>query len=653
MKKLSPKTFLMSDSYHYWAHQGALMGLLVSGLLTGVVLTLMLGMWFEFSAASHEIFFNTDKALAYDGFARVTIMKSNDLFNVDDVLLIFSSRDSDALYMIFAWWRWSFYSALGGTLCWGVIVLIRNEYKKIIPFFVAGVGYWGAQFATPTLPQKLDVSYLLEITSHLFLILASYITIHYVQKRITFNAQHQTGEQSTLIAYASQSGTAKSIALKMASSSHVDCDIRDFSQLTPQCLLSYNQLFVVASTYGEGQAPEKSASFSRALTLWKNQLDHLSYAVLALGDRAYPQFCAFGHHIDNLLNNKGATAMRPIQEIDRGDPLTITHWWQNIGELLGWNALNIKHDFVDGVITSNQCLNESQAQRHAHAITITVANVNYQAGDLLEVITPVPLDIINDKLLKLGFEQHTLVDVNNKSCQLNEALTQLEWTSQIASSPQALVDKLSIIRPRVYSIASAPTRDVLNKNQIKLLVRKLIKDDGSAGFSSSALCHAQLNQSFQVAIRAHDSFRLPNLQVPIIMIAAGTGLAPFMSFLAQRHLEKNYNNWLIFGEQFSEHDNYFNRELDAYVESGVLNQLDYAFSRDDAWLELGKPRYVGDVMSFKSQQLSDWVLNKGAHIYVCGNRNGMGEAVKSALKDLFIHDYESLKQAHRLHFDLY
>jgi len=659
MKKFTLKSFFDSalDNSDV-KYKGMLFSLCISGLITSAVFIFMVGLWFEFSTVNHGVFFYVDRSLGYDELTILSIMKTSELFNVDDVLLLFSSRDSSSLLSVFSLWRISLYGLLGMTLYWVVICLYQKKSKqpykyKLIALFTGCVCiYVGAKFVHQTIPHQLDGFYLLQIMISLFLILTAYMAVSYLQKRAVLNSQHLASKKTTLIAYASQSGTAKSVALKMAKSPQINCDIRDFSQLTPQCLLSYNQLLVVASTYGEGQAPEKSVNFSKALSLWKEQLSHLSYAVLALGDRAYPHFCAFGHQIDTLLNNKGAIAMRPIQEINRGDPLIITNWWESIGELLSWKIPNvtydIKHDFMDGTIVSNDCLNAVKPMRPAHAITISTKEINYQAGDLLEVLTPMSISTIDEKLELLGLLPRTTVVLNKKQYPLNKALTQLEWTNQVASSAQALVDKLSSIRPRVYSIASAP-----NDPNIRLLVRSLKKDDGSVGFSSSTLCNALPKESFQVAIREHDSFRLPKKDDPIIMIAAGTGIAPFMSFLAQRNLQNNHENWLIFGEQYSRHDNYFNHELDDYLESGVLSQLDYAFSRDTTWLEAGKPRYVGDIINLQSQKLSDWLLNKGAHLYVCGNKNGMGDSVILAFKNLLAQDYDQLEQANRLHFDLY
>ena len=455
-------------------------------------------------------------------------------------------------------------------------------------------------------------------------------------------------KSQTLIAYASQSGTAKSIALTMAKSSTMHCETRAFSQLTPQCLLGYEQLFIVASTYGDGQAPEKSLAFSNALASCQEQFNSLNYAVLALGDSAYPKFCAFGHKIANLLNDKGAIPIFPVEEIDRGNSAQVSTWWQKICAELNWQKNVVEHHWLDSIIVENKCLNTQQAHRPAHAITLKVEEANYQAGDLLEIITPRSVKEICERLVEMGLSANAMVQFNGEQCQLKSALTHVEWTTQTATTPQALIAQLPLLSPRVYSIASTP-----NSNHIRLLVRQLVKDDGNVGFTSSALCNAKNNESFKVKLREHNSFRLPNKNVPIIMIAAGTGIAPFMSFLAVRAEQTTARNWLIFGEQYSDHDNYFNLELDHFLINGVLNRLDCAFSRDEPWVGKTKSRYVDDIIHQQREILLYWLKHEGAHVYVCGNKSGMGESVKIALQQTLGDDYDVMQEASRFHFDLY
>lgn len=617
----------------------AIKGLVLSvGLTTLVTLiaTATLGViWLENQANSDSLMFNRIDSLSM--LVSISELSTTDLAQA---LVIFSSRDSQMLQSLFVGLSLLNYIT---ALVFIVVLMLRPSLKLRDIILVSLMLLSSFILELNSLPKQLSSHYLLLSTGLSLLSLTAYILLKRSAVKLLI-----AKSASTLIAYASQSGTAHKIAENMAKSAQGCCDIQAFSQISPQSLTAYRQLLIVASTYGDGQGPEKSLGFVYSLEQYQERFSHLSFAVLALGDSAYPKFCAFGHHIAELLTIKGATILQPVQEVDRADPTIVGQWWQQVAQLLGWKSDGLSQHWLTANIVSNQCLNEQRTQRPAHAISLKVSGVKYQAGDLLEILTPTPLVDIDQRLLQLGLAPQTLVRFDGELIQLNLALTKCEWTVQVANSPQALVDKLPRLAPRVYSIASAP-----NDNVVRLLVRQLVKEDDSLGFCSSRLCSAAIDSQFDVAIRPHNSFRLPSSETPIIMICAGTGIAPFMSFLAQRQQQSAGESWLIFGEQYSSHDNYFNLELDEYLDNGVLTQLDCAFSRDNHWLDAGGARYVDEVLVRQLAMLGQWLHHKEAHLYVCGSKRGMGESVKSTLKELLGEKYQWLEESHRLHFDLY
>ena len=649
--------------------KGLLHSLLLSILLGFGCLIVLLVFWFEFSAANESIVIYAGSALS-QGDSTLMAILSNISANVsstisstinptialtnvpDDVLtnlqhiqVLLSSRDAVVLHSLFILWQLSCFVSL---ITASALLLLR--INGLLAIGLLGLNASAFILAINQLPEQLHEGHLVQVGVFLMAGALAYFLVKRVYKQ--FKEGIKT-DKATLIAYASQSGTAKSIAVNMALSMEKStlqpCDIQPFSQLAPKQLLEYQQLFVVASTYGDGQGPEKSQGFSQALAVCQEQLHHLNYAVLALGDSAYPKFCAFGHHISNLLADKGAKLIQPVQEIDQGDETVIGHWWSSMCEYFGWQKAAISQSWISATVVNNECVNKQQTQRLAHDIRLKVAsNVCYNAGDLLEVLTPLPHNTIVKKLADLGFSGEERVQVKAQELPLSEALTQFEWTSQTARNPQALIEKLPALTPRVYSIASAP-----NQREIRIFVRQLVKNNGNVGFSSTALCQSFIDQTFNVAIRAHDSFALPAKGTPIIMIAAGTGIAPFMSFLAQRQNESMGECWLMFGEQYSQIDHYFQQEIHAYLAQGTLNRVDYAFSRDKEWLSTNNPRYVGDIIEQQQQSLKTWLYEKGAHIYVCGNKKGMGDSVKGVLQNILQNDYTHFESTHQLHFDLY
>ena len=113
------------------------------------------------------------------------------------------------------------------------------------------------------------------------------------------------------------------------------------------------------------------------------------------------------------------------------------------------------------------------------------------------------------------------------------------------------------------------------------------------------------------------------------MVGPGTGIAPFRGFLQERMTHKDTGNaWLFFGDRQKAHDFLYEEELDNFQQSGVLNKLDLAFSRDET-----AKIYVQDKMRENGAELWNW-LDDGAIFYVCGDGKAMAPDVEKALLDI-------------------
>jgi sulfite reductase (NADPH) flavoprotein alpha-component len=130
-----------------------------------------------------------------------------------------------------------------------------------------------------------------------------------------------------------------------------------------------------------------------------------------------------------------------------------------------------------------------------------------------------------------------------------------------------------------------------------------------------------------VFIETNDRFRLPaDGNVPIVMIGAGTGVAPYRAFVEHRreHGHKG-DNWLVFGERNFASDFLYQLEWLRYRKDGGLSHIDVAFSRDQH-----EKIYVQHRLREQGRPLYDW-LERGAHVYVCGDAERMAGDVHQAL----------------------
>lgn len=193
---------------------------------------------------------------------------------------------------------------------------------------------------------------------------------------------------------------------------------------------------------------------------------------------------------------------------------------------------------------------------------------------------------------------------------------------------EQLIALLRPIQPRLYSIASSQQA---YPDEVHLTVGVVKYKNGDR--KKTGLCSVFLsdrteeNESAPVFIEKNNNFRLPtNTETPIIMVGAGTGVAPYRAFLQQRELdEKRGKNWLIFGNRHSKSEFLYQLEWQRLVKDGVLDRIDVAFSRDT-----DEKIYVQDRLREQGKLLYQW-LEEGAHFYICGDMKKMARDVNHAL----------------------
>lgn len=228
-------------------------------------------------------------------------------------------------------------------------------------------------------------------------------------------------------------------------------------------------------------------------------------------------------------------------------------------------------------------------------------------------------------------------------------------------SAQQLVDALRKQQPRLYSIASSQAEV---EDEVHLTVGVVRYDafgsthlGGASGFLAERLAEGD---QVRVFVEKNDNFRLPvNDDTPIIMVGPGTGIAPFRAFLQEREQRgASGDNWLFFGNPHFTQDFLYQVELQRYLKQGLLSRLDVAFSRDQA-----EKIYVQHKLQKQGSEVFAW-LERGAHLYICGDGNRMAKDVHQALLTIIqqhggkspeqAEQYlDELKQAKRYQKDVY
>ena len=213
-----------------------------------------------------------------------------------------------------------------------------------------------------------------------------------------------------------------------------------------------------------------------------------------------------------------------------------------------------------------------------------------------------------------------------------DVLAAVEKFAGVRPDPEAFIEALDPLQPRLYSISSSPAVD---PNRISLTVdavRYEIAKRERLGVASTFLAGRVVpGDKVKVYIQKAHNFGLPaDPALPIIMVGPGTGIAPFRAFLYERMATKAPGrNWLFFGHQRHDYDFFYEDELNGMKAAGVLSRLSLAWSRDDK-----EKFYVQDRMRQVGQDIWAW-LSGGAHLYVCGAVR-MGQDVERALVDVIV-----------------
>ncbi len=185
--------------------------------------------------------------------------------------------------------------------------------------------------------------------------------------------------------------------------------------------------------------------------------------------------------------------------------------------------------------------------------------------------------------------------------------------------------------PRLYSIASAQD-EVDEEVHLTVGVVRFEHHGNSYTGAASGFIGGALEEGGEVRVfvEPNPQFRLPaDGNTPIIMIGAGTGVAPFRAFMQQREANGDTgNNWLVFGNQKFTDDFLYQAEWLQYRKNGLLSRADLAWSRQGA-----EKVYVQHKLAAAAAEVWAW-LQQGAHVYVCGDCNRMARDVETALLDI-------------------
>lgn len=497
------------------------------------------------------------------------------------------------------------------------------------------------------------------------------------------------------ILYATESGNAETLALKakkVAQKQGLDAKVFDFADADMALLSKAKNLIVYAATHGEGDPPARAADFYHALMSdAAPRLDGVRFAVLALGDTAYVQFCEVGKKIDARLEALGGIRAADRVDCDLDFSKQATAWTEatfaklapaDAGPAAGNTVVHV--DFTGGGYQAEDGEPQFSADNPLEAEIAMLMNLNgtgstretlhvefatdepgftYLPGDAIGVVPENDPELVDQLLQATGLSSDAALllrvqkgyDVTTLSKPLVENYAKLTGRDDVKklldgetfakfSADRQLVDLfetykekltgeqlLSLLRPlpgRLYSVASSLKAHPGEAHLLVGAVRWRSHGHDRKGVASVFLAdRRKVGSTAHIYVKPNRHFRLPeDGGRPIIMIGAGTGVAPYRAFVEERaEGGAKGKSWLFFGERNFTNDFLYQLEWQEHLESGALSRIDVAFSRDQP-----EKIYVQHRLWERRMEIQNWIAD-GAHLYVCGDEKGMAKDVEATL----------------------
>lgn len=508
----------------------------------------------------------------------------------------------------------------------------------------------------------------------------------------------QTAGKVTIL-FGSQTGNSKKIAQQLSeclSAAGHDVVLSNMKDYRTNQLKKESTVLAVISTHGNGEPPDEALAFFKFLNSDRApKLEKLNYAVLALGDSSYDEFCQTGKELDERFAALGATPLISRVDCDIDFEEDALDWQTTLLKEL--DDQPVSETFSDGFAPSTSSteysdsrpyqaevlnvlnLTDEGSEKEVYHLELSLedSGINYQPGDILAIKPENNRLLVSEVLREAGLNGDTVVTIKDDKLPLLDALLQrrelasltrkvvqeyakatgnIELAAQAADksqlvdligsgdlldllqqhpgklNAQTLVDLLRPLQARQYSIASSLEA---HPEEVHLLIKRVEfqhEERTHLGVASNWVAQLNPGDFLPVYVKPNDSFKLPaDDDTKIIMVGPGTGVAPFRAFLSERDAKGIDGNSWLF---FGEQ----------HFRSDFLYQTEWQQFKKHGTLEridLAFSRdqeekiYVQHRLLEAGAEVYQW-LEDGAHVYVCGDMNHMAKDVHETLKQIHI-----------------
>lgn len=308
-----------------------------------------------------------------------------------------------------------------------------------------------------------------------------------------------------------------------------------------------NYLIILTATYGEGEAPINAKTF---LTKIQNTTlkRPIKYAVVGFGSMAYPKFCEYAIEVNQTLDQHSSySPILPIYKINNQSFDAFKNWTIELGKKL-------QLDF--------QIKQQVFKTKKQHKFSVT---------------------------------ENTSINNDNTFLVHLHPSKKIKYTSGDLLSIRPKEDNIE----RLYSIGK------VNK-KILLSIKK-----HEYGICSNYLNTLNKNDILTASIKQNPSFHFPKKAKEIVLIANGTGIAPFIGMLNENH--KQIKTTLFWGGRTINSYKIYSKFIEEAINKKQLHNVHIAYSQENS-----TKQYVQDIVSINEEVIISTLKNKGS-ILICGS----------------------------------